>query len=337
MQKNRSVKLLFIVLAMAMLFAFSAVSAQEPTTFGGAWPYQVPPTGHLNMFATNRLDLGIYLYLRFPNYATYHWATGEYEGQLADLFGFDEDNNYVVTLKSGITWSDGAPLTSADAVSTFNILYLLNDQIWRSVSSVEAVDDLTFKFTVTAPSRDLERRILTQRPQSSSVYGDLAATAAEQVAAGGAAGDADFDAAVTALTEFRPETEVAVGPYVLDFSTVTDFNIILTKNEGGYASDTVLFDTITVWNGETEAVTPLVANGDVSYATHGFPPRPKPRLSSRVSTSCVVLATPVPRSTSISKFRRWIASKSVRRLPTPSTVSQTASSASVNPVLPPNT
>lgn len=257
---------------MAMLFAFSAVSAQEPTTFGGAWPYQVPPTGHLNMFATNRLDLGIYLYLRFPNYATYHWATGEYEGQLADSFGFDEDNNYVVTLKSGITWSDGAPLTSADAVSTFNILYLLNDQIWRSVSSVEAVDDLTFKFTVTAPSRDLERRILTQRPQSSSVYGDLAATAAEQVAAGGAAGDADFDAAVTALTEFRPETEVAVGPYVLDFSTVTDSNIILTKNEGGYASDTVLFDTITVWNGETEAVTPLVANGDVSYATHGFPP-----------------------------------------------------------------
>ena len=27
-----------------------------------------------------------------------------------------------------------------------------------------------------------------------------------------------------------------------------------------------------MWNGETEVVTPLVANGDVWYATHGFPP-----------------------------------------------------------------
>lgn len=270
MQKKRGLGLLLILLAL--VFAFSAVSAQEPTTFGGAWPYQVPPNGHLNMFATNRLDLGIYLYLRFPNYAVYHWASGEYEGLLADTFGYDEDNNYVITLKDGISWSDGAPLTSQDVVSTFNILYLLNDQIWRSVSGVEAVDDLTVKFTVTAPSLDLERRILTQRPQSSAVYADVAASAAEQVAAGAAAGDADFDAAVTALTEFRPEAEVSVGPYVLDFSTVTDSNVILTRNEGGYASDVVLFDTITVWNGETEAVTPLVANGDVFYATHGFPP-----------------------------------------------------------------
>jgi peptide/nickel transport system substrate-binding protein len=269
-QKKRGLSLLLIFLAL--IFAFSAVSAQDATNLGVAWPYQVPPTGHLNMFATNRLDLGIHLYLRFPNYAIYHWASGEYEGQLADTFGYDEDNNYVLTLKDGISWSDGNPLTSKDVVDTFNILYLLNDQIWQSVSGVEAVDDLTVKFTVTAPSLDLERRILTQRPQSSAVYGEISATAAELIAAGGATGEADFDAAVTELTEFRPEVEVSVGPYTLDPSTITDANIILVKNEGGYAADTVLFDTVTVWNGETEQVTPLVAAGDVSYATHGFPP-----------------------------------------------------------------
>lgn len=224
------------------------------------------------MFATNRLDLGIYLYLRFPNYAIYHWASGEYEGLLADSFGYDQDSNYVLTLKSGISWSDGAPLTSKDVVDTFHILYLLNDQIWKSISGVEAVDDLTVKFTVTAPSLDLQRRILTQRPQSSAVYGDIAARAAELATAGAVTGDADFDALLAELTEFRPETEVAVGPYVLDFNSVTDSNVTLVKNEGGFASDVVKFDTITVWNGETEQVTPLVANGDVSYATHGFPP-----------------------------------------------------------------
>lgn len=270
MQNKRAFSLLLIVLAL--LISFSAVSAQETTTFGGAWPYQVPPSGHLNMFATNRLDLGIYLYLRFPNYAIYHWASGEYEGLLADSFGYDQDSNYVLTLKSGISWSDGAPLTSKDVVDTFHILYLLNDQIWKSISGVEAVDDLTVKFTVTAPSLDLQRRILTQRPQSSAVYGDIAARAAELATAGAVTGDADFDALLAELTEFRPETEVAVGPYVLDFNSVTDSNVTLVKNEGGFASDVVKFDTITVWNGETEQVTPLVANGDVSYATHGFPP-----------------------------------------------------------------
>ena len=270
MQKKRGLSLLLIFLAL--IFAFSAVSAQDETTFGGAWPYQVPPTGHLNMFATNRIDLGIWQYLRFPPFAIYHWATGEYEGELADTFGYDASNNYVITLKDGISWSDGSPLTSQDVVDTFNIRYLLNDQTWQSISGVEAVDDLTVKFTVTAPSLDLERRILTEHVQASSVYGDIAATAAELVAAGAATGDADFDAALTELTEFRPEEEVAAGPYVLDASTITDANIILRKNEGGYAADTVKFDTITVWNGETEQVTPLVADGSVYYATHGFPP-----------------------------------------------------------------
>ncbi len=37
-------------------------------------------------------------------------------------------------------------------------------------------------------------------------------------------------------------------------------------------ADKVKFDQVQVWNGETEVVTPLVANGDVWYATHGFPP-----------------------------------------------------------------
>jgi peptide/nickel transport system substrate-binding protein len=37
-------------------------------------------------------------------------------------------------------------------------------------------------------------------------------------------------------------------------------------------SDTVKFGEVRVWYGETEAVTPLVLDGQVTYATHGFPP-----------------------------------------------------------------
>ncbi len=271
MQKTRGIVMLFI--ALALLLSIGATSAQDSgTAFKGAWPYSVPPTGHLNMFATNRIDLGIYLNLRFPEFAIYKWASGEYEGLLADSWGYDQDNNYVLTLKSGVTWSDGTPVTAQDVVNTFNIRYLLNATAWQSLSKVEAVDDVTVKFTVTAPSNELARLILTEHTQPSSVYGDFGTRAQPLIDAGKLAGDADFDALLAELTEFRPETEVASGPYVLDPSTITDASITLVKNDGGLNADTVKFDSVLVWNGETEVVTPLVANGDVWYATHGFPP-----------------------------------------------------------------
>ncbi len=92
------------------------------------------------------------------------------------------------------------------------------------------------------------------------------------IEAGATTGDADFDALVTELTDFRPDGPQSVGPYVLDPSSITDASITLVKNPGGLDSDTVKFDSVVVWNGETEVVTPLVANADVWYATHGFPP-----------------------------------------------------------------
>ncbi len=267
-------RFIFLFVILSMLLTMGVVSAQDDAgvPFKGAWPYQVPPTGHLNMFATDRMDLGIYYYLRFPPFAIYHWSSSDYEGELAQSFGFDADNNYVLTLKDGVKWSDGTPVTSTDVVDTFNIYYLLNDAVWQSISKVEAVDDLTVKFTVTAPSAEVERRILTQHTQAASVYGDFGTRAQALVDAGAATGDADFDALLKELTEFRPETEVASGPYVLDFSSVTDSNAMLVKNDGGLNADVVAFDSVQVWNGETETVTPLVANGDVYYATHGFPP-----------------------------------------------------------------
>lgn len=270
MQKKRSFILVF--LALILVLSFGAANAQEPSHFAGAWPYQVPPSGHLNMFATGRIDLGIWYYLRFPPFAIYHWATSEYEGELAESFGYDEDNNYVITLKPGIMWSDGTPLTSQDVVTTFNIYYALGDAAWQSMSKVEAVDDLTVKFTVTAPSNSLERQILTQHTQPHSVYGEFAERAQALVDGGLAAGDADFDTFVTDITGFRPETEVSVGPYTLDISSVNDANATMVKNAGGWNADVAAFDEILVWNGETETVTPLVANGDLWYATHGFPP-----------------------------------------------------------------
>jgi peptide/nickel transport system substrate-binding protein len=45
----------------------------------------------------------------------------------------------------------------------------------------------------------------------------------------------------------------------------------MSRNNGGLFADKVNFDKIVVYQGETAEITPLVLNGDVDYATHGFP------------------------------------------------------------------
>ncbi len=218
------------------------------------------------------MNLGIYWDVMQPPLAEYLWSQDTYAGLLADTFGFDADNNYVVTIKPGITWSDGTPVTAQDVATTFNILYLNKAQVWQSITAVEAVDDLTVKFTVATPSKEVERQILVENIGATSVYGDIAARAATLAAAKATTGNADFDALLVELTNFRPAASVASGPYMIDPASITDATLNLVKHDGGLNSDIVKFDVLQIWNGETEAVTPLVANGDLYYGTYGFPP-----------------------------------------------------------------
>jgi peptide/nickel transport system substrate-binding protein len=46
----------------------------------------------------------------------------------------------------------------------------------------------------------------------------------------------------------------------------------LVKNETGYLADTVGYDRIVNYNGETDTISAVVLSGDVDYATHGFAP-----------------------------------------------------------------
>lgn len=271
MQKKYLI-LVFVFLFLAL--SFGAASAQDETTINIAWPYSVPPDGHFNSYASGVINLGgnTYQDLMEPPFAVYLWGSGTYEGMLAESFGFDEENNYVITLKSGVTWSDGSAVTAQDIVTTFYTAYLIGAPVWNYVTSIEAVDELTARFVMEAPSPLAEYRILTYQIRPTSVYGTFAERTMPLVEAGAAAGDADFDAVLTELTEFRPEEYVSAGPYKMLPENISDANVVLVKNEGGLNADIVAFDRAVVWNGETEQVTPLVSNGDLWYATHGFPP-----------------------------------------------------------------
>lgn len=88
-----------------------------------------------------------------------NYETGEMMPWLAESYEFSEDFTSVdITLRDGITWSDGEAFTADDVV--FTITMLKDESLpfnWGSdmrqwVETVEAVDDLTVRFTFTGPN-----------------------------------------------------------------------------------------------------------------------------------------------------------------------------------------
>src|SRR5713226_1237571 len=85
--------------------------------FHGAFPWDAPPKGHYNYFATGAILSGSpYADLFIPPLALYRWAEGRWDYLLAESAGPNADG-YEVKLRSGIKWSDGAPFTAKDVAT----------------------------------------------------------------------------------------------------------------------------------------------------------------------------------------------------------------------------
>jgi peptide/nickel transport system substrate-binding protein len=72
--------------------------------------------------------------------------------------GISEDYmSYTITLKEGLLWSDGEPLTAEDLVFTYQMIeeagnnYIQGSAIADALESVELVDDLTFRLNFNSP------------------------------------------------------------------------------------------------------------------------------------------------------------------------------------------
>ncbi len=263
-----------LLCALGML-AFAPVQA-EGETLSVAWPYQVPPTGHFNTFASGGITLGQYMDLHEPPLAVLMWATGEYAGMVAEEFGWDDDGNYVIKVAEGYSWSDGSHITADDVMATFNIFRLRGDAVWANMTGIEKVDDYTVKFHMSAPSSLAERIILTTNLRPASVFGDIADRAAMM-----SPDDDGWNDLLQELTEFRPESPVSGGPYTILPDTITEASLMLELNPGGFAGDIQNYDMVQMWNGETEVVTPLVANAELHYITHGIPPTTEEDFANR--------------------------------------------------------
>jgi len=81
--------------------------------------------------------------------------TGEFIPWLAESGNWTDATTYEVTLRQGLTWSDGQPLTAADVRFTFELgqkyAALWFSPVWRYLTGVEAMDDTHLKFTFNDP------------------------------------------------------------------------------------------------------------------------------------------------------------------------------------------
>lgn len=253
------------------------VMAQDGTTdFHAAWPYQTPPTGHFNSFVTNGLFTplpNIYADLITLPMGLYYWASDEWLPLLATEWAFLEDGeNFEVTLREGVMWSDGSEFTAADVLATTSVLRLMSSTLWEYVDEVTAVDDYTVNYHMSVPSTVVERYVIRENPRPASVYGEFAAQADELFGSGLTVEDPEGAQLLDQFNNFRPDGFVANGPFNVDVDSITSSNLNLVKNETGYLADTVRYDRIVNYNGETDTISAVVLSGDVDYATHGFAP-----------------------------------------------------------------
>ncbi len=239
--------------------------------FHGGWPYVLQPQGHWNYYATNAILGGsIYTDLFISSLAVYNWAGNKYDYWLAESSKQNGDN-YDVKLRSGLKWDDGKAFTAKDVVTTYWVGRLASYGIWNFIDKVEAVDDLNVRFHYTKPTSLGERLILRNGIKPDSIFGPLAKKAQDFYTGGGTNSTDAGKALIKEMNDFRPTAPYSVGPYKIDTASVTAAQLTMVRNTGGLFADKVNFDKIVIYQGETAEITPLVLNGDVDYATHGFP------------------------------------------------------------------
>ncbi len=268
---------------LALLTAATAavpVVAAQPASgkeFHGAWPFEVPPSGHFNMiFGVTHgiLNDGPYKDIVLAPMAMYYWKEQRWLPLLASSWGFDQSaSTFTVKLASGLKWSDGTPITSKDVVTTAWAYRLARNVVWQFIDRVDAVDESTVSFHMSKPSTVVERYILRQlNLLSDAQYGPWAKKAQDLFSAGKDLDSPEGKQLNTDFQQFRPQQVIASGPFTFDYNSITNAQLTLVKNPMGFGAANVAFDKLVLYNGETPDITPIVLNRDVDYATHGFPP-----------------------------------------------------------------
>jgi peptide/nickel transport system substrate-binding protein len=252
-----------------------AASGSGQRLFRAGYPYDAPPKGNFNLLpgVPEAITLG-YLYdlVLLPG-AMYFWDSQKYFYLLADPSSKLSADGTTLTYKvrPGLKWSDGKPVTAQDVYTTWTLQYVLGNPAFNYVDKITKTDSTTVTFHMKSPAPIAQYYLMRGQIVSDAVYGQFMAEAGPLVTALASSTDQRMVKLNQKIASFKPKTVTASGPFNFDMGKVGDQQLTLVKNKTGYKADTVNFDTITVANGETEVVTPLVLAKKIDYATHGFP------------------------------------------------------------------
>lgn len=253
-----------------------ATAAGAGKQFVGAWPYELPPSGHFNTFIPHGITLGIYQDLIEMPMAKYYWASNKYMPLLATDWKFLPPDKWTANLRKGVKWSDGNAFTSKDVAATLWCTWMMRGVVWDYIDSVDTPDDYTVTVRMKTPSTVVERYMLegggVNNIRPAVNYGQFAQRAEALFKAGKTMDSEEGKALAADFQKYRPAALISSGPYNVDPASITNAQLTLVKVPTAWNADKVKFDSIPLFNGETPTVTPLVLAKKVDYATHGFAP-----------------------------------------------------------------
>ncbi|WP_226010483.1 ABC transporter substrate-binding protein [Halomicrobium salinisoli] len=172
---------------------------------------------HLSM--TNQVPANIQFNMQNPNsraqishqilydvYARFNFAEGDFQSNAIEDWEFTGDT-FEMTLREGLTWDDGDPVTSDEVALNLRLDQLTGGSLWDYADSVETPDDQTVVLNISDDINPtivefdvIDDRYVHQKPEHFEEYWQTYQ-------------DGNEDEAARQLQEFAYQDVVASGPF----------------------------------------------------------------------------------------------------------------------------
>ena len=270
-------KLLAAALCMAMALAVSAcggaAESGETTAAGAAQEEAAGESANGTTVVVamgagfSTLDPG-YVYEKYPplvinacyeNLFKFYTNDGAPEPCLAEDYNFSDDGlTLTVTLKDGITFASGNPMTSADVAFSINRCKNLQSNpsfMCDTIESIETPDDKTVIFHLTQPDSAILSKL---------TYSSLAILDSAVVKENGGTDAEDASSADTAQ-DYLNTTSAGSGMYVMT-SYIPDQEVVLEKNPNYWGEGTNVDKYIIRIQPDSNTQMMTLSTGDIDVA-----------------------------------------------------------------------
>ncbi|NEP46566.1 MAG: hypothetical protein F6K35_48185 [Okeania sp. SIO2H7] len=151
----------WLAIALSLSLTLNACRPQQPEDFSGLVVPTPSDAGTFN-YPLNQSAYSIFGFI-YDGLIRENGITGELEPGLAESWEISEDGQTItITLREGLKWSDGEPMTADDIIFSYNDIYL-NDEIptsfkdilrigkSRQLPTVKKIDDRRVEFSTPEP------------------------------------------------------------------------------------------------------------------------------------------------------------------------------------------